>query len=114
MNDVISGNWNYPTQIKFGPGIISELAATCRSMGIRRPLLVTDEGLAEIDFIKAAISANEEAGVPTGLFSDVKGNPVGRNITDGVAAYRSGDHDGVIAFGGGSGVDAGKAIALMV
>ncbi len=113
MNDIISGAWNYPTQIRFGPGIISELAATCLSIGIKHPLLVTDEGLAEIDFIKAAISANEAVGVPTGLFSDVKGNPVGRNITEGVAAYRAGDHDGVIAFGGGSGVDAGKAIALM-
>ncbi len=113
MNDVISGSWNYPTQIKFGPGTINELAATCLSMNMKRPLLVTDEGLAEIDFIKTAISANEKAGVPTGLFADVKGNPVGRNITDGVAAYLAGNHDGIIAFGGGSGVDAGKAIALM-
>ncbi len=113
MNDIISGSWNYPTQIRFAPGIISELPASCRDAGMKRPLLVTDEGLADIDFIKEAVAANEADGLPTGLFAGVKGNPVGKNISDGVAAYRAGGHDGVIAFGGGSALDAGKAIALM-
>jgi len=109
----IKGNWSYPTQIIFGPGQISKLAQACKSLGMTRPLLVTDPGLAALPMVRDAIAANEAAGLPTGLFSDVKPNPVGKNVTDGVAVYKAGDHDGVIAFGGGSGLDAAKAIALM-
>jgi alcohol dehydrogenase class IV len=113
MTETYSGSWNYPTQITFGAGVIRELPAACRSLGMKRPLLITDEGLKEMDFITDAIDANEREGLPTGLFADVKGNPVGKNVEDGVAAYRGGEHDGVIAFGGGSGLDAAKAVALM-
>ena len=109
----LKGNWGYPTQILFGVGRIAKLADACKSLGMQRPLLVTDPGLAGLPMVKDAIAANEAAGLPTGLFSDVKPNPVGKNVEDGVAAFREGGHDGVIAFGGGSGLDAAKAIAFM-
>jgi alcohol dehydrogenase class IV len=106
---VLKANWNYPTTIWAGPGRIAELAAACGLLGIRRPLLVTDEGLRAAPMVQQA-----RALVPgTGLFADVRGNPVAANIDAGLAAYRGGDHDGVIAFGGGSALDAGKVIAFM-
>jgi len=108
------GNWNYPNTIKFGVGRIAELAEHCRSLGMTRPLLVTDPGLASMSMVTDAIAANVAAGMPTGLFSNIKPNPVGRNVDDGVKAYREGGHDGIIAFGGGSGLDVGKTVALMV
>jgi alcohol dehydrogenase class IV len=109
----VSGNWNYPTKMIVGPGRIAKLADACRSQGMARPLLITDPGIAALPMVADAVAANEAAGLPTGLFSDVKGNPIGRNVEDGVRAYRDGGHDGVIAFGGGSGLDAAKAVALM-
>lgn len=109
----LQGNWNYPTNIKFGCGRVSELSAVCKSMNIKSPLLVTDSGLAESAMVQDVLSANNQAGIPTVLFSDVKANPNGANVEAGVAQYRQGHHDAVIAFGGGSALDAGKAIALM-
>ena len=109
----LRGTWNFPTTIWFGAGKISLLPRACRELGINRPLLVTDPGLAGLPMIADAIRTNEKAGIPTALFSDIKGNPVGQNVSDGVAALRDGDCDGVIAFGGGSSLDAGKSIALM-
>ena len=113
MTKTLTGKWNYPTTVWAGPGRIRELADACRALGIRRPLLVTDRGLKDAAMVKAALAANEAAGVPTALFAEVKGNPVEANVTDGLAAYRAHGADGVIAFGGGSGLDAGKAIAFM-
>ncbi|MEO5930799.1 MAG: iron-containing alcohol dehydrogenase [Candidatus Kapaibacterium sp.] len=109
----LRANWNYPTSIRFGIGRISELADACAALGMRRPLLVTDPGLAALPMVRDAIAANATAGLPTGIFSDIRANPIGKNVENGVAAYRAGNHDGVIAFGGGSGLDAGKAIAFM-
>ncbi len=114
MANPLSGNWNYPTTVRFGAGRIKELARVCKNLGMTRPLLITDPGLAALPMITNALAANEAEGLPTGLFSDVKPNPVGKNVEDGVKAYRDGGHDGVIAWGGGSGVDAAKAVALMV
>ncbi len=114
MTSPLSGNWNYPTTVRFGPGRIKELGEVCKSLGMKRPLLVTDPGLAALPMIADALAANRREGLPTGLFSDVKPNPVGKNVDDGVNAYKQGGHDGVIAWGGGSGVDAAKAVALMV
>jgi alcohol dehydrogenase class IV len=110
----LRGNWNYPTSVKFGCGRIKELADHCKALGMRRPLLITDPGLAGLPMIRDAIARNEAAGVPTGLFSNVQGNPTGKNVDDGIAAYKAGGHDGVIAFGGGSALDAAKAVALMI
>lgn len=108
-----TANWNYPTAIRFGAGRISELPEVCSGLGINSPLLVTDRGLAKLPILAAAHAANEGAGLPTATFCEVDSNPTETNIRAGVEVYRSGRHDGVIAFGGGSAIDAGKVIALM-
>jgi len=110
----LKGNWNYPTTIWFGCGRLQELPKACEKLGIKNPLLVTDAGLVKLPMIEKAISINKLAGIPTALFSNIKLNPNGQNIDDGVVHYKQGKHDGVIAFGGGSALDAAKAIALMV
>lgn len=109
----VSANFGFPTALKFGAGRINELADLCKEAGIAKPLLVTDPGLAEMDMVTSTIEQLKAAGLDAGLFSEVKPNPVEKNIDEGVEAYRSGDHDGVIAFGGGSALDAGKIIAFM-
>jgi alcohol dehydrogenase class IV len=109
----LRGNWNYPTSIRFGVGRIAELPDACKQLGFKRPLLVTDPGLAKLPMIQEALAANKAAGIPTGLFSDIKGNPVSKNVEDGLKVFRDGGHDGIIAFGGGSALDAAKTIAFM-
>lgn len=111
---VPSVNWNYPTAIKAGPGRVKELPEWCRELGMTRPLLVTDPGLAPLPMVANAALACNQLGLACAVFHEIKGNPTGRNVEDGVAAYQQGGHDGVIAFGGGSALDAAKAIALMV
>lgn len=113
-NATITGKWNYPTTVFFGPGKLQQLPDACKKLGMKNPLLITDEGLKENAITKAALAVNEKAGLKTGLFAGIKSNPTGKNIEDGVKAYKAGGHDGVIAFGGGSGLDAAKAVALMV
>ncbi|MDJ0855476.1 MAG: iron-containing alcohol dehydrogenase [Desulfobacterales bacterium] len=110
----LAGNWNYPTAIRFGAGRIRELPDACREMGMTRPLLVTDPGLAALPMIADAVAGCRGAGLGCELFADIQGNPVAANVDAGVAAFRAGGHDGVIAFGGGSALDVGKAVALMV
>jgi alcohol dehydrogenase len=106
-------NFNYPTAIKFGAGRIRELADHCRANGITRPLFVTDPGLAAMPMVKAIVEDVKRAGLGIGVFSDVRPNPVEANVVEGVRAYNAGNHDGVVAFGGGSGLDVGKMVALM-
>jgi alcohol dehydrogenase class IV len=110
----LRGNWNYPTLIRFGAGRISELPDACRSLKITRALLVTDPGLAKLPMIEKAVAACAAAGLPCTVYSDVQANPIEANVNNGVRVFREGGHDGVIAFGGGSALDTGKAIALMV
>lgn len=108
-----TANWNYPTSVRFGAGRIAELPELCRALGILRPLLVTDRGLAEVPMTRQVLAALRDAKLGVALFSDLKPNPVEANLQAGLAAYRAGQHDGVIAFGGGSGLDMGKLIAFM-
>jgi alcohol dehydrogenase class IV len=107
------GNWNYPTAIRFGAGRIRELADACKAVGLKRPLLVTDPGLAKLNMISDAMVNLRKAGIDAALFSDVKPNPVAANVEAGIRVLRAAKNDGVIAWGGGSGLDAAKAIAFM-
>jgi len=109
----MNANWNYPTTMRVGPGRLSELPDVCQEAGMSAPLLVTDPGLATVPMVENAIISCREAGLRCELFSNIKPNPTGQNVEDGVQAYVEGQHDGVIAFGGGSGIDAAKAVALM-
>ncbi|MBV9558562.1 MAG: iron-containing alcohol dehydrogenase [Pseudolabrys sp.] len=109
----LKANWNYPTAIKFGAGRIAELAEVCKGAGIQRPLLVTDGDLAKLPMVTDALARLKSAALGVALYSKVTANPVAANVTDGVKAYRDGNHDGVIAFGGGSALDAGKTVAFM-
>jgi len=108
----LKANWNYPAPIRFGAGRIAELAEACTAVGIKRPLLVTDRGLANMPITQAALDLLDKAGLGRGMFAEVDPNPTDVNLAAGVEVFKSGGHDGVIAFGGGSGLDLGKLIAF--
>jgi len=109
----LTGNWTYPTTIKFGTGRIKEIAAACADAGIKKPLLVTDKGLAGLPITQQTLDLLEEAGLGRAIFNEVDPNPNEINLAAGVKAFKDGGHDGVIAFGGGSGLDLGKMVAFM-
>lgn len=109
----MKANWSYPTSIRFGPGRLKELPEACREAGIKRPLLVTDRMLADLEITAAALDILEEDGLGRSLFSDVDPNPTDGNMETGLKVFRDGGFDGVVAFGGGSGIDLGKMLAFM-
>ncbi|WP_300037353.1 iron-containing alcohol dehydrogenase [uncultured Roseobacter sp.] len=109
----LTANWSYPTAVRFGADRISEIAEACSVAGISRPLLVTDRGLAGLPITAQTLDLLETAGLGRAVFSAVDPNPTEQNVDEGVAAYQEGGCDGVVAFGGGSGLDAGKVIAFM-
>ncbi|MDE0969952.1 MAG: iron-containing alcohol dehydrogenase [Octadecabacter sp.] len=109
----ITANWSYPTSIRFGAGRITEIADACAVAGIKKPLLVTDRGLASMDITTRTLDLLEAAGLGRAIFSDVNPNPNEKNAAAGVKFYNEGGYDGVIAFGGGSGLDLGKLVAFL-
>jgi alcohol dehydrogenase class IV len=113
MSPLPTTNWNYPTAVWFGHNRTAQIAEACAHLGIRHPLIVTDDALVKLPITEALIAALEGGDIPHVLFSDVQPNPTGANVEAGVASYREAGCDGVIAFGGGSALDAGKTIAFM-
>ncbi|GLQ34175.1 dehydrogenase [Amylibacter marinus] len=109
----ITANWSYPTAIRFGAGRINEIADACAAAGIKNPLLITDRGLANMDITTRTLDLLDGAGLGRALFADVDPNPNEKNAAAGVAAFVAGGHDGVVAFGGGSGLDLGKLVAFL-
>ncbi len=109
----LTGNWNYPTTVRFGHGRLRELGEICSGVGMKRPLLVTDPGLSNLPMIAEAQQLCADAGLGVAVFDGVQGNPVAANVEAGLQTYRDGGHDGVIAFGGGSALDVGKVVAFM-
>jgi len=103
-------NWNYPTNVWFGPDRSKQIQQACDALGIKNPLIVTDPGLLQTPIID---EINSNLSSKTNVYSDVQGNPTGSNVTNGVKVFLEGNHDGVIAIGGGSGMDAGKGIAFL-
>ena len=109
----LNANWSYPTAIRFGAGRIFEIADACFVSGIKNPLLITDRGLAGMEITQKTLDLLDEAGLGRAIFADVDPNPNEKNAVAGVAAYKAGKHDGVVAFGGGSGLDLGKVVAFL-
>ena len=109
----ITANWSYPTAIRFGAGRISEIADACAAAGITKPLLITDRGLADMSITIKTLDLLEYAGLGRAIFANVDPNPNEKNAEAGVTAYLEGGHDGVIAFGGRSGLDLGKLVAFL-
>ena len=103
-------NWNYPTTVWFGPNRSQQIQQACDALGVKNPLIVTDPGLLQTPIID---EINSNLSSKTNVYSDVQGNPTGSNVTNGVKVFLEGNHDGVIAIGGGSGMDAGKGIAFL-
>ncbi|MCX2981329.1 iron-containing alcohol dehydrogenase [Halieaceae bacterium IMCC14734] len=110
---MLQANWNYPTAISVGAGRLAEVAAACVTLGINRPLLVTDPGVLALPFAQTLVALCSSSANGAGVFSDIKSNPTAASVEAGAAQFRSGKHDGVIALGGGSALDCGKTIAAL-
>ena len=107
-----SFDWGYPNTVWFGNGRIKDLPKACKILDIKNPLFVTDKDLVKTKMVEETLEINKRAKLPTIIFSDLKGNPLGSQVKKGVDVFKSGNHDGVIAFGGGSSLDVGKSIVL--
>ena len=105
-------DWGYPNTIWFGNGRVKDLPKACKALSIKNPLFVTDKDLAKTKMVEETLEINKRAKLPTIIFSDLKGNPLGSYVKKGVDVFKNGNHDGVIAFGGGSSLDVGKSIVL--
>ena len=108
-----NADWAVPIPIFYGPNRISELSAICKANNMIRPLIVTDKGSVELSFIKTIVKFLDVAGLKTDIFFEVSPNPLDKEILLGKTIYRHGKHDGIIAVGGGSGMDGGKALSLI-
>ena len=106
-------NWNYPTTMWVGENRIKDLGQACKKLNINKPLLVTDIGLAKSKIVLDTVASLTEENISVQVYSNVVGNPTGTNVVEGVKHFKKNDCNGVIAFGGGSGLDVGKAIAFM-
>jgi alcohol dehydrogenase class IV len=113
MTAHLAGAWNFPTRVLTGVGRIRDLPDACRASAISKPLVVTDKGLAQSKIVDGVLGLLRDAGFEAQLFADVKSNPTEANLSAGVAAFRAGGHDGVVAIGGGSALDVGKCVAFM-
>lgn len=106
-------NFGFPNPIRYGAGRVKELPEFCKAAGMKKPLFVTDRGLAGSDMVRDILANLKAAGLGVAIFSEVRPNPTEENVLDGCKAFRAGNHDGVICFGGGSALDTGKMVALM-
>jgi alcohol dehydrogenase class IV len=106
-------NWTFPVPIRYGPGRIKELSEICQTKGIKKPLVVTDNGSKNLKFIENILTDLEDHQLKPGFFSNISPNPRDTEILEGKLIFNKGDHDGIIAIGGGSGMDGGKAISLV-
>ena len=107
-----SFDWGYPNTVWFGNGRIKDLPKACKILDIKRPLFVTDQDLVKTKMVEETLEINKRAKLITIIFSDLRGNPLGSQVKKGVDAFTQGNHDGVVAFGGGSSLDVGKSIVL--
>jgi alcohol dehydrogenase class IV len=105
-------DWGYPNTVWFGNGRIKDLPKACKILDIKKPLFVTDQDLAKTKMVEETLEINKRSNLPTIIFSGLKGNPLGSQVKKGVEIFKNGNHDGIIAFGGGSSLDVGKSIIL--
>ena len=113
MSEINNTNWNYPTPIWFGLNRTAEIKLALKELSISKPLIVTDPQFSENENFKKMIEHLSKGSIQFSIFTDIKGNPTGKNVSDGVLKFNADANDGVIAIGGGSALDAGKAIAFM-
>ena len=109
----MKSNWNYPTTVWVGEKRIDDLSLACKNLKINNPLFVTDKDLIGLPMVKNVILKLKKSFEKLSIFSNFSGNPIGENVEEGVLEFKNNNCDGVIAFGGGSGLDVGKAIAFM-